>query len=68
MKYIAIHTDNSDFDKSLNTLKNAGFDVETALTKLKMFVVNIKDDAELEKLKSFDFISSVEENRVYQLI
>jgi hypothetical protein len=26
------------------------------------------DDAELEKLKSFDFISSVEENRVYQLI
>lgn len=68
MKYIAIHTDNPDFDKNIETLKNAGFNVETAFTKLKMFVVNIKDDEEMKRLKAFDFIQSVEENKTYQLI
>jgi hypothetical protein len=71
MKYIGIHIDNSNFFKDIETLKNNGFNIEEVLTALKMFVVNIEDDerdSKLEKLKSFDFIESVEENIEYQLI
>lgn len=68
MKYIAIHTDNPNFYNNIEILKDSGFDVEETFSVLKMFVVNIKDDEEIQILKAFDFIQSVEENKTYQLI
>lgn len=68
MRYIAIHTNTQDFDNNIEILKDSGVDVEEVFSVLKMFVVNIKDDEEMQRLKVFDFIQSVEENQTYELI
>lgn len=76
MKYIARHKSSNisdeDFKKNIQTLKDDGFKVETIFDEIRMFVVDMKDDCEddsdLEKLRSYDFIHSVERNKKYRLI
>lgn len=75
MKYIVmfkVSMPNEDFNKNIDHLKKDGFKIESTFDDIKMFVVNMKDDvddgSELEKLRSYSFISSVEKNKTYRLI
>ena len=65
MKCILIHKKDSDFNKNIETLKNDNINVVDIIIDLKMFLVLLEDNFDLNIFNKYNFIRFIEEEKQY---